>query len=258
MTNLQIGAQLYSVRDHLTSAEEIRNVLVTLKKQGYNICQLSGFSREVPVEVIADILKEVDMKCVCTHFGFTEFEENFDELVRIHKLWNCEYPGVGAMPAEFPRTKEGYLEFARRANIVADKLAEHGLHFIYHNHAFELEKFDGITGLEILMENCSANLQFELDLFWIQAGGGAPEDWIEKVRGRMDVVHFKEMVGGTRQLPIMAPIGDGNMNWPRLMAKCDEIGVKYALIEQDNAVETDSIACMERSINYLTSIGGRF
>jgi len=42
-------------------------------------------------------------------------------------------------------------------------------------------------------------------------------------------VHFKEMVGGTRQLPIMAPIGDGNMNWPRLMAKCDEIGVKYAL-----------------------------
>ena len=42
------------------------------------------------------------------------------------------------------------------------------------------------------------------------------------------------------------------------MAACDSIGVKYAMIEQDNAVDTDSIGCMEFSYKTLSKLGGRF
>ena len=257
MTSYPIGAQMYSLRDHMTDEKGIRDVLKAVKKMGYNVCQMSGFSREVAPEAIAEALSDAGMECGATHFGFADFEERPDEIVRIHKLWNCRYPGLGSMPDSYRASAEGFAAFAKKASGIAERLADKGLHFIYHNHAFELVKFGSVTGLDILMENSSPALQFELDLFWIQAGGGSPEDWIEKVRGRMDVVHFKEMVGGS-PLPVMAPIGDGNMNWPRLMQKCDDIGVKYAFIEQDNAVDTDSLACMERSIRYLSSIGGRF
>ena len=257
MTSYPIGAQMYSLRDRMTDEAGIRQVLKDVKKLGYNTCQMSGFSRAVAPEAIRDALCEAGIECGATHFGFPDYENNLDEIVRIHKLWSCRYPGVGSMPDMYRASREGFVEFAKKASAIAEKLADQGLHFIYHNHAFELQKFDGLTGLEILMENSSPALQFELDLFWLQAGGASPEDWIEKVAGRMDVVHFKEMVGGNT-LPMMAPIGDGNMNWPRLMEKCDQIGVKYAFIEQDNAVDTDSLHCMERSIRYLSSIGGRF
>ena len=43
-----------------------------------------------------------------------------------------------------------------------------------------------------------------------------------------------------------------------IIKACDDIGVRYALIEQDNAVETDSLACMKASHDYLVSVGGTF
>lgn len=259
MTKLQIGAQMYSLRDHCQNAEEMLAALKVLKAMGYNICQLSGHNREIPAEQIRDMLDESGMSCVCTHIGFQEMEEDIDRVIREHKLWNCEYPGIGGLPVEF-RTPEGYVEFAKRASKVAEKLQDNGLHFIYHNHAFEFERFEkvGKTGLELLMENCSPAVQFELDLYWVQMGGGNPLDWIEKVRGRMDVVHFKEMNGSRESRGVIAPIGKGNMNWAAIMAACDDIGVKYALIEQDNAVEQGSLDCMFYSLNTLKRLGGRF
>jgi len=89
-------------------------------------------------------------------------------------------------------------------------------------------------------------------------GGGNPVDWIHKVKGRMDVVHFKEMNGTLENRNAMTTIGSGNLNWKSILDACEETGVTYALIEQDNAVETDSLECMRKSHDYLAGIGGRF
>ncbi len=259
MTKLQIGAQMYSVRDHCQEAGEMLDCLKKLKAIGYNTCQLSGQNKAFTASQMKDMLDESGMTCSCTHISFQEMEENIDKVIADHKTLRCEYPGIGGLPGEF-RTPEGYVEFAKRASKVAEKLLDNGLHFIYHNHAFEFTRFPecGKTGLEMLMENCSQAVQFELDLFWVQMGGGNPIDWIEKVRGRMDVVHFKEMNGTVESRNVMAPIGAGNMNWAAILKACDDIGVKYAMIEQDNAVESDSLKCMEFSYNTLTKLGGRF
>ena len=79
----------------------------------------------------------------------------------------------------------------------------------------------------------------------------------------MDVVHFKEMVGRlpnekNRSMTEMAPVGEGNFDWKKIMQACDDTGVQYAFIEQDNAVETDPLLCMKKSIDNLTALGGRF
>ena len=259
MTNLQIGAQLYSVRDHCQNAEDMLKCLKELKAIGYNTCQLSGQSSELSAEQLRDMLDEAGLTCACTHIGFQQMEEDIDKVIRDHKILGCEYPGIGGLPGEF-RTAEGYVEFAKRASKVADKLLDNGMHFLYHNHAFEFYRFPetGKTGLELLFENSSESVQFELDTFWVQMGGGSVLEWIEKVRGRMDVVHFKEMNGTVDSRNVIAPIGAGNMNWTAIMEACDSIGVKYAMVEQDNAVDTDSIACMEFSYKTLSRLGGRF
>lgn len=259
MSNFQIGAQMYSVRDRCKTYEGLRDTLKALKAMGYNTCQLSGHGAEITAEQAKAALDEAGMTCCSTHISFYDMEEKFDEVVANHKLWGCNYPGIGGLPQEF-RSPEGYVEFARRASAVAEKFLEHGMHFVYHNHAFELHRFPeiGKTGLEILMENCSPAVQFELDLFWVQMGGGSPVEYIRKAAGRMDVVHFKEMNGIPPNGNCMAPIGCGNMNWKEIMAACDEIGVKYALIEQDNAVESDSLQCMKTSHDNLVAMGGAF
>ena len=42
------------------------------------------------------------------------------------------------------------------------------------------------------------------------------------------------------------------------MQACDDTHVKYAFIEQDNAVKTDPMDCMRRSFVNLSALGGRF
>ena len=69
----------------------------------------------------------------------------------------------------------------------------------------------------------------------------------------MDVVHFKDMKPPAPSG--VTEIGNGNLDWPKIMAACDEIGVKYAFIEQDNAVESDPLNCMKISHDYLAPLG---
>lgn len=262
MYNVLTGAQMYSVRTLTQTAEGLDATLGAIAEMGYASVQLSGQSPQIDPRAVADMLEKHGLICPATHLSFKEMEENLPAVVARHKLWKCPYPGIGAMPSEFARSAEGYREFAKRANLVGKKLADEGLTFIYHNHAFEFARFGETTGMRILMDEL-VDAQFEIDVYWVQSGGGDPVEWIRKVAGRMDVVHFKEMVGRLpdakdHSMTDMAPIGEGNFDWQRIMAACDETGVKYAFIEQDNAVDTDPLGCMRTSIRNLSRLGGRF
>jgi len=260
MTNFQIGAQMYSVRNYCQDPKEMLAAMKILKTMGYNTCQLSGQNKEFTAEQLRGMLDEAGLTCACTHISFAEMEEDIDKVIRNHKILGCEYPGIGGLPGEFRSSSEGFIEFAKRASKVAEKMLDNGQHFIYHNHAFEFARFAdcGKTGLELLMEHCSPAVQFELDMYWVQMGGGNPVDWIEKVRGRMDVAHFKEMNGSGDNRGVMAAIGKGNMNWAAILKACDDIGVKYAMIEQDNAPSLGALDCMYYSMKTLKALGGRF
>ncbi|MBW7460304.1 sugar phosphate isomerase/epimerase, partial [Paenibacillus sepulcri] len=104
---------------------------------------------------------------------------------------------------------------------------------IYHNHKFEFEKFEGKPGLEWLLDaSDAAHVGFELDTYWVQAGGADPVKWVRKVEGRMKVVHLKDMaiVDDTQ---VFAEIGEGNMDWPAVIEACRETGVEWYVVEQD-------------------------
>ena len=97
MKNFVIGAQLYSVRTLVQDAEGLKNTLKSLKEMGYNTCQLSGQSRDIPDEVVRDILEETGMTPVVTHNSMDDFDKELDALIRRHKTWNVKYAGLGSM-----------------------------------------------------------------------------------------------------------------------------------------------------------------
>ena len=101
-------------------------------------------------------------------------------------------------------------------------------------------------------------VQFELDSYWVQAGGANPVSWFRKVNGRMDVAHFKDMRGCDNFSPVqtMVPVGSGNLDWAALKLACEETAVKFAEVEQDNASDMDDpLSQMEISANNLKKMG---
>ena len=253
----QLGAQMFTVREYTKNTKDLLETFTKLKGIGYDAVQVSAIGADIPVEAVADGLKANGLVCAATHVGFGECLKDLDAVIAKHKAWGCEYVGVGSMPDEYRADAAGFERFAKEASDVADALARAGLKFVYHNHNFEFRKFDGKLGMDILFENTSPNFQFEIDTFWVQRGAGDVRRWIDKVRGRMDVVHFKDMALTDACEQRMAYIGEGNLDWDGIIAACRDIGVKWFLIEQDDCQGRDPFACLKASREFLAGKGVR-
>ena len=72
----------------------------------------------------------------------------------------------------------------------------------------------------------------------------------------MVTVHFKDykIIGGATYVEevckLFAEVGEGNLDWPEIIAACNEIGVKNAVVEQDicNGDPFDSLAVSYRNM----------
>ena len=133
-----------------------------------------------------------------------------------------------------------------------EALNQNGKYFMYHNHDHEFKKFNGKPVLELLEENISPEMMgFTLDTFWVQAGGGDPAQWLERLSGRVPCIHLKDFSYGRK----MAPIGEGNINFDRVFEKAELAGTKYMLVEQDDCNGEDPFDCLKRSYEFLKSRG---
>lgn len=255
---MKIAAQLYTLRDFLKTEEDIASTLQKVKDIGYNAVQNSGLGPISP-EALKAIADRVGIHICATHIPFADMTDKLDQVVATHKLWNCKYAGIGGLPGEYRTSAEGYATFAEKASEVARNMKAAGLQFVYHNHAFEFTKWNGKSGMDILFEQSDASaFGFELDVHWVQAGGADPIEWIHKVKGRMQVVHLKDFTvtpSGERQF---AEIGEGNMNFRAILQACEETGVEWGAVEQDNCYGRDPFESLAISARNLKAIGASF
>lgn len=249
MDKMTLAAQLYTLREHLKTPEDIKKSLKRVKQMGYNAVQVSGVGPISP-ESLKGITDELGLRICATHISYDRLKQDLDSVLREHKMWNCHYVGLGSMPEKFRENKDGYLAFIKELNEIAKRIHNEGFQFVYHNHNFEFEKFDGITGYELLLNNTDTEaFGFEMDTYWVQAGGGNPVEWINRLEGRMEVVHFKDMtVKGYTSL--FAEIGEGNLNWPAIIDACRKTGVKWYAVEQD-ICRRDPFDSLKISFEYL-------
>lgn len=252
MQRSTIAAQMYTLREYTRTAEGLRAAFQKLKEIGYQAVQISGIGPIDP-RLVKEYADESGLAICATHVPWDRLVNDLDALAAEHKLWECKYIGLGALPAEYQSSREGYRAFAKLASGIARKLkGQHGLQFIYHNHDFEFERLDGVTGLEVLLQESDPQVfGFELDMYWVQAGGANPVDWIHKVKGRMPVVHLKDMAIVSRK-QIFAEIGEGNMNYSDIIQAGRETGVKWFVVEQDDC-QRDPFESLEISFKYLLS-----
>lgn len=254
--DFKIAAQMFTLREYMQTPEDMKETLKKVKDMGYKAVQISGIGNvdETKANAIADITKELRLKVCATHISLDQLQNEIDWVIKFHKLWDCKYVGIGSMSDEYRISKEKYIEFAQMANKIGQKLKENNLVLIYHNHRFEFEKFENKVGMEILYEYFDPQyVQFEIDTYWIQAGGANPSEWIRKVDGRMGVVHFKDMAIRNNE-QIFGEIGSGNLDWDEIIKACKETDVEWAAVERDSG-DKDAFLSLKESYDYLHSKG---
>ena len=251
-TQSVIGAQMYTLREFTKTPADIAATMKKVRAIGYKAVQLSALG---PIEVgeLKKILDGEGLTVSSTHLGLERARDHTQEVIDEYRLLDCKYTAVASMPAEY-RNAEGYHKFAREATEVGRRLAEGGVQLTYHNHSFELEKYDGKTGLEIIYsESDPKYLQSEIDTYWIQHGGGDSAEWIRRLAGRAPLLHLKDM-GVIDGKQAMTEVGEGNLNWPAIMDAARASGVVWYLVEQDVCMR-DPFESLAISLRNLKAMG---
>jgi len=248
MTQPILAAQLYTVREFTQTAADFAASMQKIHDIGYRAVQVSAIGPIPPAEV-KQILDDLNLTVCNTHIAYDRLWNDLDAVIEQHELWQCKHVAIGSMPGPYRTEGEsGFQRFAAEASAVGETLHAAGLTFSYHNHSFEFVRFphlqaDGTpgsrSGLDIIYDESDARyLQGEIDTYWVQHGGGDPAAWTRRMKDRMPVIHLKDMV----YMPephermghqYMAEVGEGNLNWPAILAACKEADVEWYAIEQD-------------------------
>ncbi|NLE43572.1 MAG: sugar phosphate isomerase/epimerase [Chloroflexi bacterium] len=249
-----VGAQLYTVRDFTKTPEGVAEALKKVAEIGYTAVQVSGFGQVSPADV-ALMAADNGLKIVSTHTGWDRFLNDLDAVVEEHKLWKCPHPAIGGLPGDY-FSLEGLQRFLDELEPISRVLAGEGMDFSYHNHNHELARYGEQTWLELLYERADpAILKAEIDVYWIQAGGGDPAAWVTKCAGREPLLHLKDMAITPQREQRFAEIGEGNLNWPAILDAAKLGGVEWYLVEQDLSYDRDPFDSLEISYRNLRTMG---
>jgi len=248
---MKIGAQLYTVRDYTKTPADIEDTLRKIKALGFDVIQISAFG-QCDIDLLSSWIKELNLDVCVTHTPWSRLADNAElkKLISEHRKLNCDQIGLGARPSDvFPQTYEGYTRFIKKANEIAHILKNEGMTFAYHNHDFEFEKWNGVTAMDRIIEECP-DVNIILDIFWVQAGGANPLKYIKKLTGRIKVIHFKDfrIKDRVRQF---AEIGEGNLDWNEIIPLCKETKIPYAVIEQDSDFLIEPFESLNQSRKFL-------
>ena len=249
-----IGAQLYTVRTYIQNEKDIERTMKKIADIGYTTVQVSGIGKIEP-QRLREICDENGLKIVITHTDPNRILNETEAVIKEHDILGCDHIGIGGMPERY-RTAEWIAMFGEDFKLPAQKIAAAGKRLMYHNHNFEFMKLNGKRMIEWLMEMFTPEeLGFTLDTFWVQAGGADVCQWIDILSGRLPVIHLKDMTVQNFERK-MAPVGEGNLNWPAIFKAFEKAGTQYMMVEQDSC-DGSPFDCLQSSYNFLTKAGFR-
>lgn len=251
----EAGIQISSVRPYLQTPEGVRESFRKVSQMGYRVIQLQWISPDVPAGFIRDALMETRLHCVGTQDYSDEVLPRLQEIVRMNDLWGGKYICVSGIPERF-QSCEGCAAFAAELNRAAKRLEAAGKILAFHPRSQEFVKYGGRTALDILLENTESPFQVELDVYHVQKAGYDPVDWIHRLKGRMDLIHFKDTAAAPDGKQILTPVGEGTLDWQGIFEACGRTGVRYAFAEQESW-QGDPFDCLQRSYRFMAAHGIR-
>lgn len=259
---MPIGVVPWTLRHQVFTVEQVKNTYEKLHALGFDGIE-SGLGTGIGLSAAEDLalLKEYSLTPCSVYTDIKDPEK----AVETAKQYGVTVLGAPSIPGIMMRRADGFYAYAEELNRLAEPFRGTGIRLQYHNHSQEFRNFpelNGKSGLQILIENTDPELMaFELDVFWASAAGCDPVEWIEKLKGRIPIIHYKDYavdcaseIVGLGDVPRMfAEVGQGNLNWKAITAAARDAGVEWYNIEQDQT-KRPVFESLQISIDYMRDV----
>lgn len=254
MPNVKLGIQLYTLRDSIKTAEGFEETLDELEKFGVGVIQISAIG-PIEQEKVKELTEKYGMDVCVTHTNFERMKTETQKVIDEHKMINCDCIGIGAMPEDYRKDLASVRRFIAETERIGKMMFEQGCRFAYHNHDFEFKTVleDGRTIMDVLLDETNPDyFWFIPDVAWIQLGGENPVEFLEKIKGRVKVCHFKDYVKADNEKGFkFTELGKGEVDLAACYRKLRELSIPYALYEHDIDWEISPMQSCKDSYRYM-------
>lgn len=254
------GLALYTVRDAMKDA---RATLEKVAQAGYVNVESAGYNNgkfyNLSPADFKSLLDEMKLTPISSHQGTANFE-NIDQQIADLKAAGVTYfvipvPPMGLFGHDGRKMtmKGGAKNLAEILDKLGEKCAAAGLQLLYHNHDFEFMKdAEGTVVIDYLLEHCNPKyVNFQMDLYWVTKAGADPVAYFKRYPGRFKIWHVKDMDDQGR----FAPVGNGKIDFKRILDNKKLSGMQYYFVEQDACYNETALEAIVVSHKGLAKLG---
>jgi sugar phosphate isomerase/epimerase len=252
MKTSQVGAQLYTVRDHIKDAAGLARAVERLAAFGYRAVELVH-SDTISDKEVAEICSASGVAVAAAHLPAETVLERPEAAIEKLLTVNAKIGVYG-----FPRG----VDFASRASVeaLAEGLQKSAVVFraaeltlAYHNHAVEFTRVGNELAYDIIRSR-APGIAYELDTYWAQYGGMNPLQWTRRLGEKLVSLHLKDYGVPNKhgEEPFMTEVGAGNLDFPPIVAEAERNGCEWFIVEQD-FTPGDPFDSLERSFKYVVT-----
>jgi sugar phosphate isomerase/epimerase len=258
-----IGIQLYTLRNEL--GKDTVGTLKQVAADGYKQVEPYGFPK---ADAMITAAKDLGLAVNSAHFEWDavvnpkdDSMSDFEKILEKAKNVGLSHLVIPYLQEPNRKTLDDYKRVAAHANKAADMAKQAGIQLSYHNHNFEFEpKEGGQCGYDIFMAEFSPQMKFEIDVFWVKAGGVEPVALIKKLHVRVAQLHLKDLKDGLK-LPSYSTavpkdafqeLGHGIIPMEPILVAAKAAGVECCHVEQDQS--PDALASIKQSMDYLRKL----
>jgi sugar phosphate isomerase/epimerase len=244
----RVGIQLYTVRDAMK--KDFEGTIAKVAATGYKEVEFAGLYDRSPKDVRA-IIDKNGLSSPSMHVPYNVVEKKWDETLETAHILGQNYIVCPWIEVPQRTAPDGWQRAVALFNRAGESAQKAGIQFGYHNHSFEFETYPAIGGKMaydyMLAELDPKNVCMELDLCWITVAGKNPLAYFAKYPGRFPLVHVKDFVvdpnstsnfdgatgPSTKFKGHIADVGQGGMDWKKILSHSDQAGIKHYFVEND-------------------------
>lgn len=258
----KFGLQLWSIRDEFTTEENIKMAFLKMREFGYTEAQTAGTYDFIAPEKFREYADNAGIEIIGTHYSWERILNDFEGTVKYHKTLGAKNIGIGGFCVPvYGRLKE----FIKQFNEMSRRYAKEGFTLSYHNHSGEFsnlyKRYEGKTFYDYLIDELDPETtSFCLDTAWAQLAGMDVRALIERLNGRISILHLKDVqalatlnaAGDNYDYrPERVEVGRGNMNFKGIVETAERCGVKHFIVEDEIYTSNCPLESVKMSADYI-------
>jgi len=177
-----------------------------------------------------------------------DIQKSLDDLEELNiKIAVNYWPWLSGGPFQLDDCKKS----VEILNILGSACQKRGITFCWHNHNKEFIPMEEGLPFDYLMNYTDKNLvKCEMDVYWVAKGGADPLAFLQKYRGRYEILHLKDMTRDDQKT--FECVGSGSIDFAALLREAQKQNIQHYFVEYDNVV--DGMACLKSSGEFLHNL----